>query len=756
MRCVSRTGSQCAITSMSCERLNAGPREGGAHVQLELEEGMKPIGYRSRVITLAAMLSTAVALGGVAYAQDFAKVNASRLVNAQKDPSNWITHGGNYAETHYSALDQINASNVGKLNLAWFADFDTNRGQQATPLVIDGVMYTSTSWSKVYAYDAATGKELWRFDPKVPGTIAKSVCCDVVNRGVAAWNGKIYVATLDGRLIAVDARTGKPVWSTVTVDQAKPYTITGAPRVANGKVYIGNGGAEYGVRGYVTAYDAETGKQSWRFYITPNPENKPDGAASDKILMEKAYGTWGDGAWKQTGGGGTAWDAIVYDPDFNQVIIGTGNANPWSWKSRSGNQGDNLFIGSMLAVDADTGAYRWHYQETPGDDWDYTSVQPIILTDLDINGAKKKVALHAPKNGFFYVVDRSNGRLISAEKFATVNWAAGVDMETGKPVVYEQARYGITGGDFLAIPGPFGAHNWHPMAFSPKTNLVYIPVQNIPFGYADNGSFKYTPGHGAWNLGITSTQNGGPQDEPERKIQAMRTEGHLVAWDPIRQTEVWRVNHGGVASAGVLATGGNLVFQGTPDGKLIAYRADNGQKVWSWQGFEGIVAGAMSYMVKGEQYIAVLAGFGGSNALHVPYFKSVRIGTNGRVLVFKLNGKATLPDNTKPVLDAQVPSDTFTDAQVAHGASLYGNCVLCHGFGMNTNNMIPDLRRSPIPSNRAAWEDVVLRGSREDKGMPKWSETLSAEDSEALRAYVASRAKVLKRDLDAERAVARK
>lgn len=683
-----------------------------------------------------------------------AQVDQARMLRAASDPANWITDGGSFGELHYSALDRINTSNVSKLGLAWYADFDTNRGQQATPLMIDGVLYTSSSWSKVWAYDAKTGKELWRFDPKVPGTIAKSACCDVVNRGVAAWNGKIYVGTLDGRLIAIDAKTGKQVWSTVTVDQTKPYTITGSPRAFKGKIIIGNGGSEYGVRGYVTAYDAETGKKVWRFYITPNPENRPDGEASDKILMEKAYATWGEGAWKQTGGGGTAWDAMLYDPDFNQVLIGTGNPNPWSWKTRSSNQGDNWFVTSVLAVDADTGEYRWHYQQNPGDDWDYTSVQPIILTDLEINNVKRKVALHAPKNGFFYVIDRSNGKLISAEKFATVNWAAGIDRETGRPVVYEQARYGITGGDFLAIPGPFGAHNWHPMSLSPKTGLVYIPVQNVPFGYADDGNFKYTPGHGNWNLGVASKQNAGPQDEPERKIQAMRTEGYLLAWDPVRQREAWRVDHGVIASAGVLSTGGNLVFQGTPDGRLVAYRADNGQKVWSWQGYDGIIAGAMSYMIGGEQYIAVLAGFGGSNGLHVPFFKNPKVGTNGRVLVFKLNGTATLPDNTKPLGQAIVARDTFTEEQVAKGAALYGNCLLCHGFGMNTNNMVPDLRRSPVPSDRKTFEAVVLDGILEDRGMPRWGDKLTREDTEALRAYIQSRAKVLQRDEEAEQRAA--
>ncbi|MGE0674055.1 MAG: PQQ-dependent dehydrogenase, methanol/ethanol family, partial [Methylibium sp.] len=398
-------------------------------------------------------------------------VNAARLAAAAQEPANWMTHGGTYQEARYSPLDQINTRSIARLKLAWYGDFDTSRGQEATPLVIDGVMYTTSSWSKVYAYDAATGKLLWRHDPKVPGDRGADACCDVVNRGVAAWNGKVYVGTLDGRLEALDAKTGKLVWSTVTVDQTRPYTITGAPRVVKGKVLIGNGGAEYGVRGYVSAYDAETGALAWRFYMTPNPENKPDGAASDAILMSKAYGTWHDGAWKQTGGGGTPWDAIVYDADFDQVIIGTGNGNPWSWEHRSGSKGDNLFLGSLLALDAETGAYKWHYQETPSENWDFTSTQPIILTELTLQGRQRKVLLHAPKNGFFYVVDRKDGALISAEPFTTVNWATGIDLKSGRPIEAPGARYERTKKSFWAMPGPFGSHNWHPMAFSPKTGL---------------------------------------------------------------------------------------------------------------------------------------------------------------------------------------------------------------------------------------------------------------------------------------------
>lgn len=670
-------------------------------------------------------------------------LDGNRLLRAASEPQNWPIVGGTYAEARYSALDQINTGNVGRLKLAWYADFETNRGQQATPLAVDGVLYTSTSWSHVYAYDAATGKQLWHHDPQVPGTKGPHACCDAVNRGLAAYNGKIYVGTLDGRLQALDAKTGKLVWSTATFDPKTTMTITAAPRVVRGKVFIGQAGAEYGgSRGFVGAYDAETGQPLWRFYVTPNPDNKPDGAASDKVLMAKAYATWGPGAWKESGGGGHPWDGIVYDAEYDQVIVGTGSANPWSSKARG--EGDNLFVGSLLALDANTGEYRWHYQETPGEDWDYDSTQPVILSELSIDGQKRKVLMHSPKNGFFYVLDRKDGRLISAKNVGTVNWAAGIDLKTGRPIEYPAARYARTGQRFMAMPGPFGSHNWHPMAFSPKTGLVYIPVQDIPLDYIVDAGFKFTPG--GWNLAIGSNTLAGPQNEADRKVLAMQTRGYLLAWDPVKQREAWRVQHPNVASAGVLATAGDLVFQGTPDGRFVAYRADSGQPVWSWQGYDGIIAGAMSYAVGGTQYVAVLAGFGGANALHVPYVEKPKVGTQGRLLVFKLDGTATAPNNEKLKQAANVPNESWPAETVGKGAALYGNCAGCHGFGTYAHDAIPDLRRSALLSNRAAWEKVILGGALEAKGMPNWTGTLKPEDTEAIRAYVADRARVLRDD----------
>jgi quinohemoprotein ethanol dehydrogenase len=463
--------------------------------------------------------------------------NTDRIA-ANADPDQWLSHGGSYAEQRFARLEQINDGNVGRLGLAWSFDFDTHRGQESTPLMVDGRLYVSSAWSKVFALDAATGKELWRFDPQVPGKAGINACCDVVNRGVAFYEGKVFVGTIDGRLIALNADTGMPVWSTMTVDPAKPYTITGAPRAAKGKVFIGNGGAEYGVRGYVSAYDADTGALAWRFYTTPSdPQLPPDGAASDKILKELAAPTWHGRSWLgYGGGGGTVWDAIVYDAELDQLYIGTGNGSPWNRHIRSEGKGDNLFLSSVVALDPDTGAYRWHYQETPGETWDYTATQPIILATLAVAGEQRPVLMHAPKNGFFYVLDRRDGKLLSAEKFVPANWAERIDLETGRPVEMADARF--TDRPFLSTVGGAGAHNWQPMSYSPQTGLVYIPAQQIAFVYSQEEKFAYRPGE--WNLGVNLTQDPLPTDAEARSAIKQGLQGRLLAWDPVRQKEAWR------------------------------------------------------------------------------------------------------------------------------------------------------------------------------------------------------------------------
>ena len=446
----------------------------------------------------------------------------------------------------------------------------------------------------VRAFDAKTGRPLWLYDPKVPRELGVRGCCDVVNRGVAAWKGKIFVGTFDGRLVALDASTGQPVWSVMTVDPDKPYTITMAPRVIKGRVLIGASGGEYGVRGYISAYDAETGALAWRFYTVPGDPSKP----FENEAMAMAAKTW-HGEWWKMGGGGTVWVATSYDPDLNLIYFGAGNGSVWNQNYRSDSQGDNLFLSSIIALNADTGAYVWHYQATPGEEWDYDAVQDLILADLSIDGTKRQVLMQANKNGFFYVLDRKTGELISANNFTPVTWASGIDLKTGRPIENPGIRYDREPGKPVPqLPGAMGAHNWQSMAFNPKTGLVYIPAHEVGMVYTGlpPKDFKLIPRY--WNLGIF------PGTMPDVK-------GYLLAWDPVNQKEVWRVNYLGPWNGGVLTTAGNLVVQGNAAGDFGAYRADNGQKLWSTSTQSPVMAAPVSYAVDGEQYIAVLAGWGG-------------------------------------------------------------------------------------------------------------------------------------------------
>jgi quinohemoprotein ethanol dehydrogenase len=680
-----------------------------------------------------------------------AAVDSARLLGAGSDPANWVTHGGTYLEQRFSQLDQINDANVGKLGLAWSYDLDTNRGQEATPLIIDGVLYTTTAWSKVVALDAVTGKELWTFDPQVPGDRGHSACCDVVNRGLAAYEGKLFLGTLDGRLIAIDARTGKPVWTTVTVDQSKPYTITGAPRVVKGKVIIGNGGAELGVRGYVSAYDSATGKLVWRFYTVPgDPKKGPDHAASDPA-MAKVQGTWfGDNFYK-IGGGGTVWDAIVYDPELDQLYIGVGNGSPWNQQIRSDGKGDNLFLSSVVALNPNTGAYLWHYQGTPGESWDFTQTQPIMLATLKIDGADRKVLMQAPKNGFFYVIDRTNGKLISAKNFVPQTWTTGVDMKTGRPVEVAGARY-EKGGNFLMMPSALGAHNWHPWSFSPKTGLVYFAAQEVPFSYATDKNYKYVPG--AWNIAVDTMRNAPPSDKAVFKSVRAMLKGELLAWDPVKQKEVWRVQYDGPWNGGTLATAGNLVFQGNANGQFSAFAADTGKKLWNFDSQTGVMAGPVSFSVGGTQYIAVMAGYGGAYPLSSAFVDNPpAVAPNGRVLVFKVGGTATLPP--APVIDmppANPPKGNWTAAQIAKGGYLFeGNCGICHGSGAMSSGVLPDLRRSGALDDKALWDQIVYNGALHGRGMVSFKKYFTPDQVEAIRGYVGEQAKKLAADEAATR-----
>ncbi len=691
---------------------------------------MRHFGFAAVAVLLA---SCSPAVGDTAKAP--ATVTTERLLNAENEPGSWLTHGGTYEEQRFARLTAVNRDTVGNLGLAWMHEFDTNRGQEATPLIVDGVLYTTSAWSKVYAFDAKTGELLWEHDPEVPGAAGFNACCDVVNRGVAVYGGKVFSGTIDGRLIALDAKTGDVVWDKVTVDQSKPYTITGAPRVVKGRVLIGNGGAEYGVRGYVSAYDAETGDMAWRFYtVPPGPGAPDDGAASDSVIG-KTRATW-NGDWTQHGGGGTVWDAIVYDADYDQVLIGVGNGSPWNHKIRSEGKGDNLFVSSVVALDADTGEYKWHYQGTPGETWDFTQTQPIMLAELE----GRKVMMQAPKNGFFYVIDRSDGSLVSAKGFVPQTWTTGVDMKTGRPIEAENARY--DDGTFLALPSALGAHNWHPMAYSPDERLVYIPAQEVPFAYTDDNAFQDRPG--GWNVGIDFLANAVPETRGEFKAVRALLKGHLSAWDPVTQSEKWRVQYDGPWNGGVLATAGGLVFQGTAKGDFKAYDAANGRELWSFAAGTGIIAAPVSYEIDGEQYVAVMAGYGGAYPLSSAYVDDPRPPVNGRLLVFKLG--ASMPYDVEP-LEYGPPVEVaqfWTDAQFAHGKQLYeSNCGVCHGPAARSSGVLPDLRRSGWLAERDLWSQVLIDGALKDQGMISFAKWFSPEDAEAVRAYVAAQANVL-------------
>jgi len=668
-------------------------------------------------------------------------VTDARLAAAAKEPQNWLTYGGTQDEQRFSPLTAINTGTVKQLGLSWDHEFAVNRGMEATPLVADGILYTTTAWSKVHAFNAATGQLLWSYDPKVPGKSGFNACCDVVNRGAAIYDGKIFFGTLDGRLIALDAKTGQPVWSIVTVDQSKPYTITGAPRIVKGRVLIGNGGAEYGVRGYVSAYDAKTGALDWRFYTVPTKSGGPDGAASDPI-MAKAKATWA-GDFDKFGGGGTVWDSIVYDRTYNQILIGVGNGSPWNYQLRSQSKGDNLFISSVVALDADTGAYKWHYQGTPGDSWDFTQTNSIILATLPVAGKPTPVMMQAPKNGFFYVIDRKDGRLVSAKNFVKQNWNSGFDAKTGRPVFVPAARY--QGTPFVVTPSGLGAHNWQPMAFSPQTGLAYIPAQEVPFAYGNTGPF--VPRAGGWNTGTDFGINAIPDEKA--KLAAIRPllKGHLAAWDPVKQKEAWRVEFDGPWNGGVLATAGALVFEGSADGKLSAFDAKTGRTLWSFDAKMGIMAPPISYAVDGKQYIAVMAGYGGAYGVSSAFSPNTGPRPNGRLLVFAIDGKAPYTVQRNPSGPPVIVAQNWTPAQVEHGRQIFETtCAMCHGAGAHSSGVLPDLRRSGALADADAWKEILINGALQDQGMVSFKKWLSPADVEDVRGYVAMRAKALKKN----------
>ena len=671
-----------------------------------------------------------------------ADVDGTRLIAADSEPGSWMSYGRTYNEQRFSPLQKINAGNVAKLGLAWSYKLDVDRATEATPIVVDGTMYVTGAFSIVSALDPVTGKELWKYDPKVPRDKDRDGCCDVANRGVAVWKGLVYVGAYDGRLIALDAKTGKQVWEVDTVvDHERSYTITGAPRIIKGKVIIGNGGAELGVRGYVGAYEAETGKLLWRFYTVPGDPSKP----AENKAMEMAKATWkGDKYWK-FGGGGTAWDAMAYDPDLDLLYIGTGNGSPWNRSVRSPGGGDNLFLSSIVALRPDSGDYVWHYQTTPSDNWDYTATQHIMLADLKIGDGTRKVLMQAPKNGFFYVLDRATGELLSADKFAPANWATHVDMKTGRPV--ESATADWSKKPQLISPGPLGAHNWQPMSFNPQTGYVYIPMQEAVALYAPDPKQKFS-GKGNWHTGGQPLAL--PENAKEISDIAALHKGHLIAWDPVARKEVWRQDYITLWNGGTLSTAGGLVFQGTADGRVVAYSADKGVKLWETPANTGVMAGPMSFEINGEQYISVAAGWGGAFPLVLGGLaEPAKVRASARVLTYKLGGTATLPA-VAPVAAKQPPPPPLTgdEKSVARGRDLYnGHCGVCHGVSAVAGSVLPDLRYLS-PEKHQIFAGIVA-GAYAAKGMPSFAGTLSPQQVEDVHQYVIKRAHDLKADLDA-------
>ncbi len=675
-----------------------------------------------------------------------AGISAERLLGAQADDANWLTYGRNYEEQRFSPLDAINTENVGELGLVWSADMDTARGQEATPLVIDGVMYFTTAWSKVKAHNAATGEEIWTYDPEVPGETGVKACCDVVNRGLAAWGDNLFLGTLDGRLVKLDRETGAVEWEKVTVDQDQSYTITGAPRVIDGKVLIGNGGAEFGVRGFFAAYDADSGDQLWKFYTVPGGDEDE----SSPEYLRRAADTWSGDMLGNSGigGGGTVWDAMAYDPELDLLYIGVGNGSPWNRAYRSPGEdgtgeGDNLYLSSIVAVRPDTGEYVWHYQTTPGETWDFTATQHIMLADMEIDGAQRKVLMQAPKNGFFYVLDRETGEFISGDPYVTVNWATGID-ENGRPIENPETRIDKTGKPALVTPGALGGHNWHPMAYHPDENLVYIPAFEAGMVYAPEADWKPDRKRG-FNVGFDLAAGDLPPDEGFRREVAGTLRGMLIAWDPVAKKARWTVEHPGPWNGGLLATGGGLVFQGTAGSEFNAYNAATGDKLWSFPAQTGVVAPPITYTVDGEQYVAVLAGWGGAYAITVDgdlLKRKAPVRNVSRMLVFKIGGTAELPeqqDMAAVPLDPP-PSRASSDVIAAGGKNYARYCAVCHAPGAVGSTVLPDLRRSGTLENKAAWQSVVHDGMLQDRGMASFKDSLTKEEIDAIREFVIFRA----------------
>jgi quinohemoprotein ethanol dehydrogenase len=682
-------------------------------------------------------------------------VDEERLANIAREPGQWLTGGRDEGGTYFSPLTQINAENVAKLGFAWDYKVGTTRGLEATPIVVDGVMYTSGVSGRVYALDAETGREIWTYDPQIDGQYERYACCDSVNRGVAVWKEVVYVGSLDGYLHAIDAASGKRIWKVDTLIErgrsGPPYSVPGAPQIAGDLVVIGNAGADFdNVRGYVTAYDLRTGAQKWRFFTVPRD---PKLGPQDQPHLVEAAKTWDPRHRWEAGGGATVWDGIAYDPQLQLVYIGTGNASPYNIKEGGREGGAGLYSASILAIHAKSGELAWYLQTVPGDLWDYDNTQKMILTDLIVAGRTRKVLMQAAKNGFFYVLDRASGEVISAKPFAFVNWTKGLDQKTGQPTPNPDADYNR--GASLVFPSMAGAHSWFPMAYNPGTGLVYIPTLETPMVFFDFGK---RPLH---ELDGTFTVMGlWPGDYDPAPLRALfgplpslaelekkagveaKTFGVLRAYDPVNQKIVWEQPFSENTAAGVMTTAGNLVFQGDPRGVLSVYAADTGKVLKQIELGTGIIAAPMTYTVKGTQYVALMAGHGGAGQFgpFQPQTAAFKYGNAGRIIALKLDGSTpVLPPSVIDPPFAAPEKVASTEAQRRQGELLfYRYCSRCHVFG---RGLVPDLRRMS-PQTSALFEEIVLRGAYVPKGMGRFDDVLNADDVKAIRAYITEQARL--------------
>ena len=696
---------------------------------------MKPRELEARAALAAAALAAASWLGPApaASAQEpaprrsVAAVDDARIARLDQDePGAWLAYGRSYSAHRFSPLAQINRETVPNLGLAWSRPIEVRHRIQSSPIVGDGVIYYTDSWSVVAAVDADTGETIWTFDPKTRRRFARWSCCGgPINRGVAVYKGRVYTATFDARLVAIDAATGEKAWDVDTADYPAriPYTISGAPLAAAGKIFIGNSGSEWDHRGYVTAYDAETGEKAWRFFTVPGNPAQP----FEHPELALAAETW-TGEWWKLGGGGTVWNSIVYDADLHTVYIGVGNGTPWSREIRSPGGGDNLFLSSIVALHPDTGRMKWHYQTTPADNWDYTATQDIVLADLEVDGQPRKVLMQAPKNGFFYVLDRRDGALLRAHPYGAMTWATHVDLRTGRPVenpgvVWEERPQWI-------LPGNTGAHNWEPMAFDARKGLMYIPTHDTPFFFALPEDYAktgvYTPRERTMNLGVARgtyrlkliEEAGEP---PEAK-------GFLKAFDPLTGATVWKVRNRTARIGGVLATAGGLVFQGDGSGTFAAYDSDDGRLLWEFESYGSIIAPPVTYQVGRTQYVAVAVG------------ASFAYAGSGKLLVFALGAAGEL--QAPPKRDRAIPEQpvlTASTEELAQGDRLYHQfCSSCHGYQARGYRNA-DLRVMSAAMHEA-FQRVVRGGLLLELGMDSFEDDLDEEEVELIRQYVISRA----------------